>query len=84
MRNYVMIITGPKEYLKDSPKIEKFTITQEEIDELREGEESDDEVIEYILEEVCAEWEQRWCKAQVFTENQWNNFSSKIVECHTK
>jgi hypothetical protein len=84
MYKYVILITGPHPYLEGGPKIEEFTITQDEISELREGDETDEEVIEYILEEACAEWEQRWCKAQVFTKTQWKNFSSKIVKCHTK
>jgi hypothetical protein len=71
MHKYILLISGPITYLKEGPKIEKFIITQEEIDELREGGESDEEVIDYILEEACAEWEQRWCRAQVFTESQW-------------
>ena len=71
MYKYVLLITGPIEYLKDGPKIEKLEITQDEIDECREEGESDEEVIDYILEEACAEWEQRWCHAQVFTLGQW-------------
>jgi len=71
MHKYVMLISGPITYLKDGPKIEKFEITQEEINDCREGDEGDDEVINYILEEACAEWEQRWCRAQVFTLAQW-------------
>ena len=80
MHKYVLLITGPHPYLKGGPKIEKFEITQEEIDECREGDESDEEVIDYILDEACAEWEQRWCRAQVFTEVQWKNFASDFFK----
>lgn len=68
---YVAIIRGPKEYLKEETLIEKFEITQEEIDECREAGEQDEEVIEYIIEEYHNEWEQRWCRAQVFTLGQY-------------
>ena len=78
MHKYILLISGPITYLKEGPKIEKFIITQEEIDECREEGESDEEVIEYILEEACAEWEQRWCRAQAFTESQWRVVQPKF------
>jgi len=68
MNKFFLIVTGPHPYLKEGPKIEEYTITQEEIEENREGDESDDEVIDYLLEEAVAEWEQRWCKAIVLDE----------------
>lgn len=71
MHRYIAIVKGPKEYLKEEVLLEKFEITQEDIDEFREREESDDEVIDYIVEEYCNEWEQRWCHAQVFTLGQY-------------
>lgn len=71
MNRYVAIVKGPKEYLKGEVLIETFEITQEEIDECREEGESDEEVIEYIIEEYHNEWEQRWCHAQVFTLGQY-------------
>ena len=82
MHKYVAIIQGPKEYLKEEVLVEEFAITQEEIDECREEGEEDDEVIEYILEEYCNAWEQRWCRAQVFTLGQYRiirpDFKSSI------
>ena len=67
MHKLVAIIQGPKEYLKREVRVERFEITQEEIDECREGDESDAEVLEYITEEYCNEWAQRWCNVQLFT-----------------
>ena len=72
---FVALVTGPKEYLKEEVLVEPFEITQEEIDECREGEESDEEVIEYILEEYGNAWGQRWCHAQVFTLGQYRIIS---------
>jgi hypothetical protein len=71
MYKYVAIVKGPKEYLKEEVLVETFEITQEEIDECREDGESDEQVIDYILDEYAAEWEQRWCHAQVFTLGQY-------------
>jgi hypothetical protein len=71
MYKYVALVTGPKEYLKEEVLIETFEITQEEIDDCRESEESDEQVIEYIIEDYNNGWEQRWCRAQVFTLSQY-------------
>ena len=71
MHKYVALITGPKEYLKEEVRVETFEITQEEIDECREGDESDEQVIDYILDEYHNAWEQRWCRAQVVTLGQY-------------
>jgi len=68
---YVALVTGPKEYLKEEVLVEQFEISQAEIDECREGEESDEEVIAYILEEYENEWAQRWCHVQLFTLGQY-------------
>lgn len=71
MHKYVAIITGPKEYLKEEVRVETFEITQEEIDECREEDESDEQVIDYILDEYHNAWEQRWCRVQVVTLSQY-------------
>jgi hypothetical protein len=82
MHKYVLLVTGPHPYLQGGPKIEEFEITQAEIEENREGSESDEEVISYLLDEACAEWEQRWCRAQAFTLGQYKiicpDFKSSI------
>ena len=65
---FFLIVTGPHPYLKEGPKIEEYIITQEEIEENREGDEPDSEIIQYLLDEAVAEWEQRLCKAIVLDE----------------
>ena len=59
------IITGPKEYLPGRVKIEDFEITEQDVLESIEEDESSEEVINYLKEEYCAEWEQRWCKVNL-------------------
>jgi hypothetical protein len=71
MHKYIALIQGPKEYLKEEVLIEKFEITQEEIDDCREQGESDEQVIDYIIEEYNNSWEQRWCHVQLFTIGQY-------------
>lgn len=71
MHKYVAVITGPKEYLNEELRVERFYITEEDIADCREEGESEEETIEYILKEYRAEWEQRWCHAQLFTEAQY-------------
>lgn len=70
-RVFYLLITGPKPYLPGGPRYEKLVITQEDIDEAREEGESDDEVVEYIIEEEIATWEQHWCQASVLTEDEY-------------
>lgn len=76
---YVAVITGPVEYLNSKTRIETFEITQEEIDECREEGESDEQVIDYILEEFNNEWEQRWCRAHVFTLGQYRILNPDFI-----
>jgi len=62
------IISGPKEYLPDGVKIEDFEITEEDVLEAIEDEDgSSEEAINYLKEEYCAAWEQRWCKVNLLT-----------------
>jgi hypothetical protein len=62
------IISGPKEYLPEGVKIEDFEITEEDVLEAIEDEDgSSEEAINYLKEEYCAEWEQRWCKVNLMT-----------------
>ena len=51
---------------------EDVEITQEIIDENKESGESDDQVIQYLLNELISEWEQKWCKVIVFHEDDWH------------
>jgi hypothetical protein len=67
---YKAIITGPKEYLKDGFLVEDFEITEEEVLEVIEEDESSEDVIDYLIQEYCAEWEQRWCKVSLVTEEE--------------
>jgi len=64
---YKAIITGPKEYLKDGILVEDFEITENDVLEVIEEGESSEDVIDYLIEEYCATWEQRWCKVTLLT-----------------
>ena len=62
------IISGPKEYLPGGVKIEDFEITEEDVLGAIEDEDgSSEEAINYLKEEYCAAWEQRWCKVNLLT-----------------
>jgi len=76
---FVAIITGPDEYLKGGFKVEEFTISEDEVSEVIEDAGGDpdnpklDEVVEAVSclkGEYAAEWEQRWCRAILLTEEQ--------------
>lgn len=76
---FVAIITGPDEYLKGGFKVEEFTINEDEVSEVIEDAGGDpenpklDEVIEaisYLKGDYADEWEQRWCRAILLTEEQ--------------
>ena len=75
-RTFYLLVTGPKVYLPGGRKLEKIEITQEDIDEMREGDESDQDVIDYIINDAIAEWKQGWCKAVVITEDDYNKLVS--------
>jgi len=75
---FVAIITGPEEYLEEGVKVEDFTISWDDIldaieDLDEEGNPSEEEVvdaIQYLKDDYAAEWEQRWCRAILMTEDQ--------------
>ena len=75
---FVAIITGPEEYLDEGVKVEDFTIAWDDIldaieDLDEEGNPSEEEVvdaIQYLKDDYAAEWEQRWCRAILMTEDQ--------------
>jgi hypothetical protein len=79
MHKYVAVVQGPEPYLKGGVLIERFEITKEEIDECRDGDEYDEEVIEYIIEEYHNAWEQRWCRAQLFTIGQYRIIDPNFI-----
>ncbi len=72
------VITGPKEYLPEGTTVETFVISPYDVDEAREDGETEEETIEYLKEEYIAEWEQRWCKVQLFTEEEYQKIKNQI------
>lgn len=82
-RKYVAIIKGPKEYLPEGTKFEKFEITQDDIDEFFseyvEGE-TEEDAINYYIDEYAAGWEQRWCSVQLLTEDEFNSLYNSVQE----
>ena len=67
MREYKVIITGPKVYLPEGIRVEDIIITDEEIEDNLEEDQTEEECIQYILNDIVSEWEQRWCSAIVVT-----------------
>ena len=81
-RLYVAIIKGPKEYLDEGFRIEKFEITQEEIDDfLEEGKEgeTEEDAIQYYREEYMSEWEQRWCSVHLLNEAEFDELFEDLA-----
>jgi hypothetical protein len=80
-RKYIAIITGPKEYLPGGFKREEFVITQEDIDEYLDGDDSETEedAIVYYKEEYKAAWAQGWCNVQLLTEDEIAKIESKSM-----
>lgn len=64
---FKVIITGPKEYFPERLRVEDFEITEQEVLEVIEEGETSEDVIEYLKEEYCAEWEQHWCRAVILS-----------------
>jgi len=71
-KTFYLLVTGPKVYLPGGRKLEKIEITQEDIDDTREEDESDEDVLNYFIEDEISAWEQHWCKAVVITEDEYN------------
>ena len=70
MRDFKLIITGPKAYLPEGIRVEDISISNEELEEVMEDNidpSSEDEAIQYILRERINEWEQGFCNAIVVT-----------------
>jgi hypothetical protein len=70
-RTYYLLVTGPEVYLPGGRKLEAITVTQEEMDEIRDEDETEQDVIDYLAEEAIAEWAQGWCTAQVITKKEY-------------
>ena len=81
MRKFFLIVTGPKEYLEGGKKIEEIIITQEEIDAAREDGESDEDVINFFLNDSIMDWEQNWCKATVLDEASFLALNESSPDC---
>jgi len=72
------IITGPETYLENGIKVEDFEITEEDVLETIEEDESSEYVIAYLKEEYCAGWEQRWCTVQLIPLEQYEKMIKPI------
>jgi len=85
---FIAIITGPDEYLQGGFKVEEFTVNEDEVSEVIEEEGGDpdnpklnevSDAISYLKEEYAAEWEQRWCRAILLTEEQFVNLKNTNI-----
>jgi hypothetical protein len=72
------IVTGPKEYLPEGTLIENLVISPYDVEEVMEEGETEEDAIEYIKEEYMAEWEQRWCKVQLLSEEEYQKIKNDI------
>jgi hypothetical protein len=68
-------ITGPKEYLPEGTKYEEHTITRADIEDLIELDETDQDVIDYLIEEEIAAWAQHWCTATQITKEEYDKLN---------
>ena len=85
---FIAIVTGPEEYLKGKLLVEEFTISEDEVSEVIEGDGEDPDnstvnqvadAISYLKEEYVDEWEQRWCRAILLTEEQFVNLKNTNI-----
>ena len=74
---FYLLITGPEAIVPEGLKVEKLVITPEDIEEAREDGESDDDVINYIIDEEAGGWEQHLCRVQVLSEEKYRKFLEK-------
>ena len=70
--NFYLRISGPIEYLPEGTKYEEHTITRADIDDLIELDETDQDVIDYLIEEEIAGWAQHWCTATQITKEEYD------------
>lgn len=74
---FYLLITGPESIVPEGLKVEKLVITQEDIEESREEGDTDDDVINYIIDDEAGGWEQHFCKVQVLSEKKYQKFLEK-------
>ena len=74
---FYLLITGPEAIVPEGLKVEKLVITPEDIEEAREDGESDDDVINYIIDDEAGGWEQHFCRVQVLSEEKYRKFLEK-------
>jgi hypothetical protein len=74
---FYLLITGPESIVPEGFKVEKLVITPEDIEEAREDNETDSEVIDYIIDDEAGGWEQHFCKVQVLSEEKYQKFLEK-------
>lgn len=78
-RTFYLVITGPESIIPEGVKIEKMVITPEDIEEAREDEsETEDDIINYIIDDEAGGWEQRFCRIQVMSEEKFEEFVKGI------
>jgi hypothetical protein len=77
-RKFYLIITGPTSIVENGFKVEELIITQEDIEEARGEDESDEDVINYIIDDEAGGWEQHFCRVQVFDERKYKKLLEKI------
>jgi hypothetical protein len=80
VHKFYLLVSGPKVYLPEGTKVEEHSITQEDIDEWIEDGETEQDVIDYFIEEEIAAWEQRWCQAVQITEDQYHKLATASPE----
>ena len=74
---FYLLITGPESIVPEGLKVEKLVITQEDIEESREEGDTDDDVINYIIDDEAGGWEQHFCRVQVLSEKKYQKFLEK-------
>lgn len=81
MRNYILIVTGSRVYLPNGPRVESFTITDEEMDDMRitTNGAPDDKLINYIIDDITDEWNQGFCQALVVPEEDIETLKTRII-----
>ena len=77
MESKVFYVIEKGKRLPNGTRIRKEVITQEEIDEMREDGESDEDVINCILNDIIDEAEQQFCSAIVLTDEEFNKMQNK-------
>jgi hypothetical protein len=74
---FYLLITGPESIVPEGFKVEKLVITQEDIEESREEGDTDNDVINYIIDDEAGGWEQHFCRVQVLSEKKYQKFLEK-------